>query len=1222
MKQVIHPIVAASRDRILILDGAMGTMIQREKLTEEDFRGQRYKDHHIDLQGNNDLLSVTQPEIIKKIHLQYLEAGSDIIETNTFNATTISQADYDMQESVYDINFESAKVAQAAKKEFQNQSGKQVWVAGAIGPTSTTTSISPDINMPGFRAISFDELSKSYYEQAAALWDGGVDLFMVETVFDTLNCKAAIYALLTLFEDRSEKLPIIISGTITDNSGRTLSGQTIEAFYHSVKHADPICVGINCALGAEDMLPHLKDLSKVATTLVSAYPNAGLPNEFGEYDQTADEMGQWLRTFSEHGLVNLVGGCCGSTPSHIAAIARHVESLEPRQENNRVARSTFSGLEPLVLTENMNFVNIGERTNVTGSKKFERLIKSENYEEALSVALHQVENGAQVLDVNVDEGMLDSEVVMREFVNMMMSEPDISKLPIMVDSSKFSVIVEGLKCIQGKAIVNSISLKEGEEAFIKQAREVRKLGAATVVMAFDENGQAESKEDRVRICKRAYDILTQQVGFDPTDIIFDPNIFAIGTGIEEHNGYAISFIEAVKEIKQCCPGAKISGGVSNLSFSFRGNNEVREAMHSVFLYHAIQAGMDMGIVNAGMITIYSDIPKELLELTENIIFNKDPDATEKLLDYAQNMKQQSGGPRQKKNLEWRAESVEERIKYALVKGNVEFIEADTAEAYEKIKDPLTVIEGPLMAGMSEVGDLFGSGQMFLPQVVKSARVMKKAVAWLTPYLEEKNQNAVDSSQGKILLATVKGDVHDIGKNIVGVVLSCNNYEIIDLGVMVPSHVILEKAVEENVDVIGLSGLITPSLEEMTNIAKEMKGRGMVKPLLIGGATTSQLHTAVKIAPEYDEAVVHVLDASRAVGVVSALLSENKNAFVKEINVQYAAAVERRKSRQKNQRLISIEEARNNAFKTDWFEYTPPIPNIFGRTVFQSIDVNKIIPFIDWTPFFLTWGLAGRYPKILQDKVVGEQATKLFEEAQAMLKEVVENNWATINATFGIYAAHNEGDDVIIQDKDQQHKISFLRQQKKKAAHLPNFSLADFVAPKEANKKDALGMFGVTVTGDIDLKAEEYKNNHDDYNAILIKALADRLAEATAEYLHQYVRTEVWSYSEESDLENEDLIKEKYRGIRPAPGYPACPDHAQKLQIFDILKLPETAGMELTESLAMNPAASVSGFYFSHPESKYFAIAEIGKDQFTDYKNRLDESILSRYKDVFLSVEVV
>ena len=1202
----------AIKERILVLDGAMGTMIQRYKLSEADYRGERFANWQSDVQGNNDLLSLTRPDVIEAIHKEYLEAGSDIIETNTFNANSISQEDYNMQELGYELNLASAKIARRAADFFiEKTPEKPRFVAGAFGPLNKTLSLSPDVNDPGFRAVTFDDCVEAYYEQAKGLMEGGVDIFLVETIFDTLNAKAALFAIDKLFDERGEKLPIMISGTITDASGRTLSGQTVEAFWISVKHAKPFCIGLNCALGAKEMRPHLEDLANIANCYVHAYPNAGLPNEFGEYDQTPHEMCDFIDDFMASGFVNIVGGCCGTTPDHIRHIAEHVsKNGKPRQLASKNGYTMYAGLEPLVVRPNSNFINVGERTNVTGSRKFARLIKENNYDEALSVAQHQVEGGAQIIDVNMDEGLLDSKAAMTKFLNLVMAEPDIAKLPIMIDSSKFEVIEAGLKCVQGKCIVNSISMKEGEAEFIRHAKLVRRYGAAAVVMAFDENGQADTIERKVEICERAYKILTEQVGFDPSDIIFDPNIFAVATGIDEHNEYAINFIEAIRQIKERCPDAKISGGVSNLSFSFRGNNRVREAMHSAFLYHAIKAGMDMGIVNAGMMEIYEEIPKDLLERVEDVIFNRREDATDRLTEFAEKVKGK-GGSQIKKDLSWREAPVEKRLEHALVKGITEFIEADTEEVRQKYDRPLQVIEGPLMDGMNVVGDLFGSGKMFLPQVVKSARVMKKSVAYLTPFIEEEKAAGGGSAKGKILLATVKGDVHDIGKNIVGVVLGCNNFDIIDLGVMVPAQKILDEAKKENVDMIGLSGLITPSLDEMVHVAKEMRRQGFTMPLLIGGATTSKTHTAVKIEPQYEGAVVHVLDASRSVAVASMLTSSDENAknnFILDTRKDLERIRVQRANRTSSKKYLTLKKARANKLQIDWSNYAPPKPKMLGIKVFDDYSLEELSNYIDWTPFFSSWQMRGKYPSIFEDEKIGSEAKKLFNDAQSLLRRIIDEKWLTAKAVIGLFPANaTENDSVEIyfgeKDKEVLTTLHFLRQQAEYTKGKPNLCLSDFILPKENETPDYIGAFAVTAGLGIEKWVKKFQGDHDDYQAILLKSIADRLAEALAERMHERVRKEFWGYAENEILKNEDLVKEKYQGIRPAPGYPACPEHTEKRTLWPLLNVKENTGMELTESCAMYPAASVSGWYFSHPESKYFTTGQLSKDQVEDYAER-------------------
>jgi 5-methyltetrahydrofolate--homocysteine methyltransferase len=1194
--------------RVLVLDGAMGTMIQRYKLQESDYRGERFKDHHSDLKGNNDLLSITRPDIIMEIHKAYLDAGADIIETNTFNGTRISQSDYHLEEVTYEINFESAKIAKEAADKYKLITpDKPRFVAGALGPTNKTASISPDVNNPGYRAISFDELVANYYEQARGLMDGGVDILMVETVFDTLNCKAALFAIQNLKEERKSEIPVMVSGTITDASGRTLSGQTAEAFYISVAHADLFSVGLNCALGAKELRPHLEDLSNIASCFVSAYPNAGLPNELGAYDQSPEEMKEYIREFVASGLVNIIGGCCGTTPDHIKAMAEAVQGMAPRPLPVRQKLSAYAGLEPLIVREDLNFINIGERTNVTGSRKFAKLIAENKYIEALSVALQQVESGAQIIDVNMDEGLLDSKEAMKTFLNLVMSEPDIAKVPVMIDSSKFEVIEAGLKCVQGKCIVNSISMKEGEDEFRRQANLLRKYGAATVVMAFDEQGQADTIERKVEICKRAYKILTEEIHFPAEDIIFDPNIFAVATGIKEHNEYAINFIEATRQIKAACPGAKVSGGVSNISFSYRGNDKVREAMHAAFLYHAIKAGMDMGIVNAGMIEVYEEVDKELLKLVEDVLFNRNERATEELTNYAERVA--GGGRVIQKDLRWRESIVEERLSHALVKGITEFIDIDTEEARQKYPSPLQVIEGPLMDGMNIVGDLFGAGKMFLPQVVKSARVMKKSVAYLTPFIDAEKASSGGSAKGKILMATVKGDVHDIGKNIVGVVLACNNYEIIDLGVMVSADKILTAAKEHQVDIIGLSGLITPSLDEMVHVAKEMQRQGFTTPLLIGGATTSKTHTAIKIDPQYNGPVIYVLDASRSVGVVSQLLTKEEGTsvnFVIDTKTEYKELREKRAALATDKEYVTIQEARNQKVKVDWSSYIPETPNHLGIKVWDNIQVETLIPYIDWTPFFTSWQLKGKYPSIFRDAFVGDEAKKLYDHAIEMLDLIVQEKRLIIKAVTGIFEANSIGDDIQIYETGTEKisdKVHFLRQQRKKAEGLPYQCLADYVAPVSSGHKDYFGAFAVTAGIGIEPWVKMYEDQHDDYNAIMMKALADRLAEAGAEYLHEQIRKNDWGYAPNEQMSNDGLIDERYRGVRPAPGYPACPDHTEKDILWRLLDAETNTGIFLTESKAMYPAAAVSGWYIGHPDAKYFGLGNISKDQVEDYAKR-------------------
>ena len=1204
--------------RIMVIDGAMGTMIQRYKLSEEDFRGERFKDFHADIKGNNEILSLTRPDIIASIHKEYLDAGADIIETNTFSANTVSQADYDLEDICYELNFESAKLAAKAVAEKNLETpDKRRFVAGALGPTTKLASMSPDVNNPGFRALGFDDLVKAYGEQTRGLIDGGADILLIETITDTLNCKAALFAIDQIFEERGESLPIMISGTITDQSGRTLSGQTVEAFWISVSHMPLLSVGLNCALGAEEMRPHIEELSRISDCFISAYPNAGLPNEMGEYDQDPHEMGDHMHDFALSGFVNIVGGCCGTTPEHIKEMVETVSKIAPRPLVEQPNYTMLSGMEALVFRPELNFVNVGERTNVTGSKKFEKLIKKKDYNTALEVALQQVEGGAQILDVNMDEGLLDSHAAMIEFLNLVMSEPDIAKLPIMIDSSKWSVIEAGLKCVQGRCVVNSISMKEGVEQFKEQAKLVRRYGAAAVVMAFDEDGQADTIERKVSICQRAYKILTEEIGFRPQDIIFDPNIFAIATGIEEHNNYAVYFIEACRQIKATCPGAKISGGVSNISFSFRGNDRVREAIHSSFLYHAIQAGMDMGIVNAGMMEIYEELPKDLLVLVEDVIFNRNEGATEAMTTYAEQVK--GGGKVIEKDLEWRNKPVKERLAHSLVKGITEFIIEDTEEARLLSAMPLDVIEGPLMDGMNIVGDLFGSGKMFLPQVVKSARVMKQSVNYLFPFIEASKAAGGGSSKGKVLMATVKGDVHDIGKNIVGVVLGCNNFDIVDLGVMVSADRILNAAIEHNVDMIGLSGLITPTLDEMVHVAKEMQRRNFTMPLLIGGATTSKTHTAVKIEEHYKGPVIHVLDASRSVAVATTLMSSDSEAtskFISQTREDYEKIRVQRAGKRTEKRMLSYEVARQNKLKIDWASYTPPTPAYPGVTVLEDFPLEEIKKYIDWTPFFQAWELAGKYPAILTDEVVGEAATDLFKDLNKLMDDTIKGKWLQANGVIGLWPANTVEDDLIeiYEDDTRTNVLKTLitrRQQQQKAAGLPNISLSDFIAPKESGVKDYIGGFAVTGGMNIENKLEEFEANHDVYNAIMFKALADRFAEAFAECLHHKVRTHYWGYASDENLNNEDLIKETYRGIRPAPGYPACPEHSEKGKLFELMDATRNTGITLTESYAMTPTAAVSGWYFSHPDSKYFGVGEILEDQmgaWKEYEFEMEEKV--------------
>ena len=1198
------------QQRILVLDGAMGTMIQSHKLSDAEFRSNRFIDFPHELAGNNDLLSLTQPEIIKQIHLAYLLAGADIVETNTFNSTRSSQSDYYLEDLAYELNLEAAKLARAACDEIAATTpDKPRFVAGVLGPTSKTASLSPKVSDPGFRNISFDELIADYSNSTNALIEGGVDIIMIETAFDTLNAKAAIFAISECFEAKGLTLPIMISGTITDASGRTLSGQTVAAFCNSVAHAQPLSIGFNCALGAEQLRPHIEETAAIVNCYVATHPNAGLPNEFGEYDQSPSEMAAIIADFAERGFVNVVGGCCGTTPDHITAICKSVEGVTPRTIPQLKPACRLAGLEAFNIDATSLFVNVGERTNITGSAKFSRLIIDENYDEALEVALQQVESGAQIIDINMDEGMLDSEMAMEKFLKLIASEPDISRVPIMIDSSKWEIIETGLKCVQGKSIVNSISLKEGEEDFLAKAKLCMKYGAAVIVMAFDENGQADSLKKKNAICKRSYDLLTQRIDFPAEDIIFDPNIFAVATGIEEHNNYAVDFIEACRYIKKNLPGALISGGVSNVSFSFRGNNTVREAIHSVFLYHAIKAGLTMGIVNAGQLTVYDDIPADLKKAVEDVILNKHGNGTENLMEVALNY---SGGSQKKTaaDIAWRDSDVERRLAYALVKGITKFIIEDTEEARQKAHKPIEVIEGPLMKGMDEVGDLFGSGKMFLPQVVKSARVMKQAVAYLLPYIEAE-KGGVIQSKGKILMATVKGDVHDIGKNIVGVVLGCNNYDVIDLGVMVPCEKILQIARDENVDVIGLSGLITPSLDEMVHVAGEMQRLDFNIPLLIGGATTSKAHTAVKIEQHYlNDSTIYVPDASRSVSVVSTLLNDkNKPEYASKIRSEYEVIRERVANRSTKLKLLPYKKANANPFTADWSNYTAAKPAFLGTKVFTDYSLEDLIDYIDWTPFFITWSLAGKYPAILKDEKVGEAATDLFRDAQALLKKIVEEKLLTAKAVIGFWPANKIADnDIQLYATDESgaplNKLHFLRQQIIKETELPNLCLADFVAPQAAeNGTDYIGGFAVTTGIGADELAAKYSAENDDYTANMVKALADRLAEAFAEHMHERVRKEFWGFDPAEKLSATELIGEKYRGIRPAPGYPACPDHSEKGTLFSLLNASEETQIKLTENFAMSPAASVSGLYFGHPESKYFSVGKITHEQVDDLSNR-------------------
>lgn len=1211
--QRLEQLKSLLQERIMVLDGAMGTMIQDKNLSEEDFRGERFADYHMDIKGNNDILVITQPDIIRDIHLDFLRNGVDILETNSFNATTIAQADYDMQEYVSEINLAAAKVAREACDIAQAEDGKPRFVTGVLGPTNRTASISPDVNDPGYRNTSFDELVTAYKQATHALLEGGVDAILIETIFDTLNAKAAIFAVKEVEDEVGYEIPIMLSGTITDASGRTLSGQTTEAFYNAVAHAEPLSVGLNCALGPEELRPYVEELSRVCETFVSVHPNAGLPNEFGEYDESPEQMAKEIKIWAERGWINIIGGCCGTTPDHVKAMAEAAQAF-PRREIPQVKPACrLSGLEPLNIDESSLFVNVGERNNVTGSAKFKRLIIEENYDEAIEIAVKQVEDGAQIIDVNMDEGMLDAKACMVRFLNLLASEPEASRVPIMIDSSKWEVIEAGLKCIQGKGVVNSISLKEGEEAFIQHAKLVKKYGAAAIIMAFDEDGQADTLERKIEICERSYRVLVDKVGFLPQDIIFDPNIFAVATGIEEHNNYGLDFINAVTWIKANLPHAKISGGVSNVSFSFRGNNPVREAIHSVFLYYAIKEGMDMGIVNAGQMAIYDDLPEKLRLAVEDVIMNTDPEAGERLLEVAEEFRGDGTATSKVADTAWREAEVEKRLEHALVKGITDYIEADTEEAYQKSGSALQVIEGSLMDGMNVVGDLFGSGKMFLPQVVKSARVMKRAVAYLDPYLLA--QKAEGQANGKIVMATVKGDVHDIGKNIVGVVLQCNNFEVIDLGVMVPAEKILDTAVEQGANVIGLSGLITPSLEEMVNVAKLMKERNMDLPLLIGGATTSKAHTAVKIEPQYDHPVVYVKDASRAVGVAQSLISNDlKVDYAAKIRAEYEQVREERKARAAQVKRIPINKARENPALNEqaWSDYMPVKPTFLGSKVLNDFPLEKLVERFDWSPFFQSWELHGLYPRILDDKVVGEEARKVFADAKEMLQQIVDEKWLTAKAVYGFYPANRVGDDIEVYADESRtqviHKFHHLRQQAEKKRGGANNCLSDFIASKDSGVADYIGFFAVTAGIGIDEHIERFEKEHDDYRSIMLKALADRFAEAFAETLHEIVRKADWGYAPDEQLENEDLIRERYQGIRPAAGYPACPDHTEKGILWELLKPDQEIGLEITESFAMTPTAAVSGTYFAHPDSRYFGVGSLGRDQVEDYARRKGWSI--------------
>lgn len=1197
------------KERILLLDGAMGSLIQQYKLSEQDYRGEKFKNSKIDLKGNNDLLSITKPEIIEEIHERYLKAGSDLIETNTFNANRISQADYALEDFCYEMNYESAKVARRVADKYTHLTpNKPRFVVGSIGPTNKTASMSPDVNDPGYRAVTFDEIVAAYAEEIRGLIDGGSDILMVETVFDTLNAKAALYAITEVYKEKNINLPIMVSGTITDASGRTLSGQTVEAFLNSISHLQLLSVGLNCSLGAKEMQPYIEELSRKAPFNVSAHPNAGLPNQFGGYDETPDQMAFTIEKYLSSGAVNIIGGCCGTTPAHIEAFSKIIDKYHSRKLPEIKRQTKLSGLEPLTIARESNFINIGERTNVAGSKKFAKLIMDEKFDEALAVAREQVEGGAQVIDICMDDAMLDAEKSMVRFLNLVMTEPEIAKVPVMIDSSKWSVIEAGLKCVQGKCILNSISLKEGEAVFKEQAAKILNYGAAVVVMAFDEKGQADSFERKASICSRAYKILTEEVGLAPENIIFDPNILAIGTGIEEHNNYAVDFINATKWIKENLPYAKVSGGVSNLSFSFRGNNTVREAMHSAFLYHAGKAGMDMGIVNPSMLEVYDNIPKDLLELVEDVILNRRADSTERLIEFAETIK--SSGKKEQKTDEWRNASVEERLSFALVKGIVDHIEEDVLEARKKYPRSLNVIEGPLMDGMGVVGDLFGEGKMFLPQVVKSARVMKKAVSVLLPFIEQENKESgtTGGGIGKILLATVKGDVHDIGKNIVGVVLACNNFEVIDLGVMVPTERILQVAKEKNVDIIGLSGLITPSLEIMSDFAREMEKEGINKPLLIGGATTSKIHTAIKIEPFTGAPVIHVKDASKSVGVVNSLLSKSlQTDYIKQIKEEYRELRESYANSSLKVNYISLEEARNNGLKIDWNNAEISKPSFVGLKSFENYSISEIREYINWVFFFVVWQLRGKFPEILNDPKFGKEAKSLFDDANKLLDRIENEKLLQANGVVGIFPANSVGDDIEVYADETRNKklVTFrnLRNQVKKDDSNPNLCLSDFIAPKNSGKIDYIGAFAVTAGIGVDKLVQQFEADHDDYNSIMVKALADRLAEAFTEVLHEKVRKEIWGYDKNESLSKDDLFLEKYAGIRPAHGYPACPDHSEKETLFKLLDAPAKIGVTLTESFSMYPAASVSGLIFANPQSKYFFVAKIGKDQVEDYANR-------------------
>lgn len=1193
------------KERILVLDGAMGSLIQTYRLTEEDFRGDQFVNHTSDLKGFNDLLCITQPEVVREIHTNYCQAGADIIETNTFNSTSVSMADYQMQDYAYQVNHAAAKLAREVADKWTTIDTPR-FVAGSMGPTNRSCSISPNVNDPGYRNITFSQLVTAYTTQAEGLIDGGVDFLLVETVMDTLNCKAALFAIQTLAETREIDIPIIVSSDRSGGGGRNLSGQTVEAFWNSVRHANLLAVGLNCGFGSQQIRPYLAEMAKLADIPVICYPNAGLPDELGHYTQTPEEMGNWMHEFAQNGFVNIVGGCCGSQPEHIQTIVKVAAEYPPRKPEPQDRACRLSGLEAFNITPDSLFVNVGERTNVTGSRRFDTLIKNEDYETALEVARDQVENGAQLIDINMDAGMLDAKTAMVKFLNLIAAEPDISRVPIMIDSSKWDVIEDGLACVQGKGVVNSISLKEGEEDFLEKARIIRKYGAAVIVMAFDEKGQAETYQRKIEICQKAYKLLTEKVGFPPEDIIFDPNIFAVATGIEEHNEYALAYIKACKEIKSTCQHSLVSGGVSNISFAFRGNDTVREAMHAAFLYHAINSGMDMGIVNAGQLAVYDDLPKPLLEAVEDVLFNRRKDATDRLVNHANTLERK--GKKKQVNIEWRKLSVQERISHALVEGIVKYIVEDTEEARLKYEKPIHVIEGPLMDGMDRVGELFGDGKMFLPQVIKSAQVMKKAVAHLIPYIEREQADGAIQSRGKIVLATVKGDVHDIGKNIVGVVLGCNNYDVVDLGVMVHATDILDTARKENADMIGLSGLITPSLDEMVHVASEMEREEFQIPLLIGGATTSKVHTAVQIEPEYTGPTIYVKDASRSVGVVGNLMSiENKLQIIEQTRDEYEEIRVRRSKSTKQTKLLAFDVAQQRKYIADWNNYLPPKPNTIGIQVFNDYPLSKLVDYIDWTPFFITWGLSGKYPNILDHPEMGTKAHELLKDAKTLLNKIIKQNKICARAVVGIFPANGVGEDTQIYTDEGRTEVlttlHHLRQQTEQPFSRPNLSLGDYIAPKATNLHDYIGAFAVTTGIGVAELCAEFEKEHDDYNSIMTKALADRLAEAFAENMHHFVRTTLWGYVPNENLENQALIAEKYQGIRPAPGYPACPDHTQKRALFNLLNATDNTGIILTENLAMSPAASVSGWYFSHPDAKYFSIARIGEDQVKDYAKR-------------------